>query len=67
VPGVELSRDGEVEDGVAQKLEPLVRRLAVGCPVRMGEDVLEALARERVDQALELIRVTGGRRATGAL
>jgi hypothetical protein len=64
---VQLLRDRELEDAVAEELEPLVRGSAVGRPRRMGEDVLDPLARQRVDQAAEVGRVAGRRRAaTGA-
>ena len=51
---VEGARDRELEDAVAEELQPLVRRGAVGRPRRVGEDGLEALGGERLDQALEL-------------
>jgi hypothetical protein len=51
---VERARDRELEDAVAEELEPLVRGGAVVGPRRVGEDRLQALRRERVDQALEL-------------
>jgi hypothetical protein len=53
-PLVEGARDGELEDAVAEELEPLVRGGAVGRPRGVGEDRLQALRRERLDQALEL-------------
>ena len=42
---VQLRRDRELEDAVAQKLQPLVRRRAVGRPGGVREDVLDPLAR----------------------
>jgi hypothetical protein len=51
---VEGAGDGELEDAVAEELQPLVRRGAVGRPRGVREDGLEARRRERVDQALEL-------------
>jgi len=56
----QLARDGELEDAVAQKLEPFVRRPAVGRPGRVRENVLQALGREVGDQFLEAC-VTGAR------
>jgi hypothetical protein len=67
MPLVEIVRNGEVENAVAEELEPLVRRRGVGCPVGMSEDVLEPLRRKRLDQVLELVRFAGRRAATGAL
>jgi len=43
-------RDGELEDAVAEELEPLVRRAALARPGRVREDRLRQLRRERVDQ-----------------
>ena len=48
--GVERMRDGELEDAVAEELEPLVRRAALARPGRVREDRLRQLRRERVDQ-----------------
>src|SRR5439155_14480492 len=65
---VELARNRQLEDAVAEELEPLVRRGAVRRPRGMGEDVLQALPRQRRDQPLELavgpslIAATGARR-----
>jgi hypothetical protein len=53
VAEIQLAGDRELEDAVAEELEPLVRRGAIGRPGRVGEDVLEPLLRERLDQALE--------------
>ena len=63
---VELLGDRQLEHAVAEELQPLVRRRAVGRPRRVREDVLDPLARKRVDQAPELRRVAGRRRVTGA-
>jgi hypothetical protein len=46
--------DRELEDAVAQKLEPLVRGATVARPRRMCEDGLRQLRRERVDQLREV-------------
>ena len=51
---VELPRDRELEDAVAEELEPLVRGRAVRRPRRVGEDVIEPRRRERLDQPREL-------------
>jgi hypothetical protein len=47
-------RDGELEDAVAEELEPLVRRATVARPGCVGEDRLSELRRERVDQLGEI-------------
>jgi hypothetical protein len=54
------SRDGELEDAVAEELEPLVRRGAVVRPGGVGEDLLEAGLWELGDQAAELERAVDG-------
>jgi hypothetical protein len=54
VARVEGVRDGQLEDAVAEELEPLVRRAALARPRRMGEDRLRQLRRERVDQLREV-------------
>ena len=51
---VESVRDGQLEDAVAEKLEPLVRGATLARPRRMGEDGLRQLRRERVDQLREV-------------
>jgi hypothetical protein len=51
---VERMRDGELEDAVAEKLEPLVRRATFARPRRVREDGLRQLRRERVDQLREV-------------
>jgi hypothetical protein len=58
--------DGEVENGVAEELEPLVRGRTVRRPVRVREDELDPLRRKRVDQTRQLLRPTGRRPAEGA-
>jgi hypothetical protein len=42
--------DRELEDAVAQELEPLVRGATLARPRRVREDGLRQLRRERVDQ-----------------
>jgi hypothetical protein len=59
VPLVELPRDRQLEDAVAQELEALVGGRTIRRPGRVREDVLQALRRELEDQ-----RVEGG--VTGA-
>jgi hypothetical protein len=54
-PLIQLSRDGELEDTVAEELQALVRRRAVRRPGGMREDVVEALRRQRLDQLYEAI------------
>src|SRR5262249_6288053 len=56
---VQRVRDGELEHGVAEKLEPLVRLAPVERPARMGEDGRRTLGWELPDQLCEA-------RATGA-
>jgi hypothetical protein len=51
---VERVRDGELEDAVAEELEPLVRGATVACPRRVREDMLRQLRREGVDQLREV-------------
>ena len=50
----QLAGDGELEDAVAEELEALVRRRAIGRPGGMRQDMLEVLRREPVDQLLEV-------------
>jgi hypothetical protein len=52
---VERVRDGELEDAVAEELEPLVGGATVARPRRVREDVLRRLRRERVDQLREVL------------
>jgi hypothetical protein len=67
VPVVQLLRDRELEDAVAQELEALVGGGAVGRPGRVREDVLEPLARQPLDQRAEPAGIAGRRgAATGA-
>jgi hypothetical protein len=56
---VEGVRDRELEDAVAEELEPLVRGAAVARPRRVREDGLRQLRRERVDQLREFPGVRG--------
>jgi hypothetical protein len=55
---VERMRDRELENAVAEELEPLVRGAALPRPRGVGEDGLRQLRRERVDQPCE-VRVSG--------
>jgi hypothetical protein len=54
VARVERMRDRQLEDAVAEELEPLVRLGPLGRPGRVGEDGLRQLRRERVDQLREV-------------
>jgi hypothetical protein len=47
-------RDGELEDAVAEELEPLVRGATLARPRGVGEDGLRQLRREPVDQLREV-------------
>jgi hypothetical protein len=47
-------RDGQLEDAVAEELEPLVRGSALARPRRVREDGLRQFRRERVDQLREV-------------
>jgi hypothetical protein len=51
---VERVRDRELEDAVAEELEPLVRVVPLARPRGVGEDGLRQLRRERVDQLREV-------------
>jgi hypothetical protein len=51
---VQRVRDRELEDAVAEELEPLVRVATVARPRRVGEDRAGELRRERVDQLREV-------------
>ena len=51
---VQRMRNRELEDAVAEELEPLVRGATVVRPRRVGEDVPRQLRRERVDQLREV-------------
>jgi hypothetical protein len=48
------SRDRELEDAVAEELEPLVRRGAVVRPGGVREDLLDLVGGQLRDQATEL-------------
>ena len=50
------TRDRELEDAVAEELEPLVRLRAVLRPRGVGEHLLEPVGRQLRDQAAELVR-----------
>jgi hypothetical protein len=56
---IEGVRDRELEDAVAEELEPLVRGAAIARPRRVREDGLRQLGRERVDQLREVSGVRG--------
>jgi hypothetical protein len=47
---VEGAGDGELEDAVAEELEPLVRLRSIGSPRRVREGVVEPLAGKLLDQ-----------------
>jgi hypothetical protein len=47
-------RDGQLEDAVAEELEPLVRGATLARPRGVREDGLRQLRRERVDQLREV-------------
>jgi hypothetical protein len=51
---VERVRDGELEDAVAEELEPLVGRATLARPRGVREDGLRQLRRELVDQLREV-------------
>jgi hypothetical protein len=51
---VERMRDRELEDAVAQELEPLVRGATIARPRRVSEDRLRQLGRKPVDQLREV-------------
>jgi hypothetical protein len=51
---VERMGDRELEDAVAEELEPFVRGATLARPRRVGEDRLRQLRRERVDQLREV-------------
>jgi hypothetical protein len=48
---VQLTRDRQLENAVAEELEPLVRRRPVRRPRSVREDVLQALGRKLVDES----------------
>jgi hypothetical protein len=47
-------RDGQLENAVAEELEPLVRGATLARPRRVGEDGLRQFRRESVDQLREV-------------
>jgi hypothetical protein len=51
---VERMSDRQLEDAVAEELEPLVRGATLARPRRVREDGLRQLRRERVDQLREV-------------
>jgi hypothetical protein len=53
---IERVRDRELEDAVAQELEPLVRGATFARPGRVREDGFRQLRRKRVDQLREVGR-----------
>ena len=59
VTRVERVRDRELEDAVAEELEPLVGRGTIARPRGVREDWLRQLRRERVDQLREFPGVRG--------
>ena len=63
---VERLRDRQLEDGVAEELEALVRGRAVRRPRRMGEDVVATLGGKGFDQARERAPFPRAVAATGA-
>jgi hypothetical protein len=66
-PLVERTGDGELEDAVAQELEPLVGVAPYARPGRVGERVVETLLRKLLDQGREPGAVARGcAAATGA-
>jgi len=60
MPLIERVRDREIEDAVAEQLEPFIRPLARTRPRGVRENDLRELARESVDQPSERGAVTGG-------
>ena len=50
------ARDRELEDAVAEELEPLVRLGAILGPRSMREHLLEPVFRQLPDQSAELVR-----------
>jgi hypothetical protein len=51
---VERVRNRQLEDAVAEELEPLVRGTSLARPRRVRENGLRQLRRERVDQLREV-------------
>ena len=56
---IEGVRNRELENAVAEELEPLIRGAAITRPRRVREDGLRQLGRERVDQLREVSGVRG--------
>jgi len=54
MPRIERVRDGQLEDAVAEELEPLVRVATFARPRRMREDGRRQLRRQRIDQLREV-------------
>jgi hypothetical protein len=63
---VERAGDRQLEDAVAEELEPLVRGRPIGRPRRMRERVVDPLRGQLLDQPYESASVAGRRLATGA-
>jgi hypothetical protein len=59
MPRVERVGDCQLEDAVAEELEPLVRSGSLAGPRGVGEDGLRQLRRELVDQLREVSGVRG--------
>jgi hypothetical protein len=53
---VDSARNRELENAVPEELEALVRGCPLVRPGRVGEDLVEALGREPLDQPAELFR-----------
>jgi hypothetical protein len=53
---IERIRNRELEDAVAEELEPLIRGAPLARPGRVREDGLRQLRRKRVDQLREVSR-----------
>jgi hypothetical protein len=67
IPLVQRVGDGELEDAVAEELEPLVRDRALGRPRGVRVDLICAVRWQRFDEALESLvcprlRAIGARR-----
>jgi hypothetical protein len=58
--------DGELEDAVSEKLEPLVGCRPVLGPRRVREDLLQPVCRQLPDEATELLRPGDLRLSPGA-
>jgi hypothetical protein len=55
-PVEDCARNRELEDAVAEELEPLVRLRPLFGPRRVGEDLLQLVGRQLEDQTSELVR-----------